>query len=85
MASNYVAINTSTKLYKTFRKLQDTQTAITQLKVRMDSVLGSPADYNALGTDYGISSTAASTLYGTIQSMNSTLIASPFTFIKDYD
>jgi hypothetical protein len=85
MPSNYVTINTATKLYQTFRKLQDTQVAIEQLKVRMDSVLGSPADYNVLGADYGISSSAANTLYLTIQSMNTTLGALPFTSIKDYD
>jgi hypothetical protein len=51
----------------------------------MDSVLGSPADYNVLGADYGISSSAANTLYLTIQSMNTTLGALPFTSIKDYD
>ena len=85
MASNFQIIDTSSKLYQTFRKLQDTQVAITQLKVRMDSVLGSPADYNALGADYGLSSSAANTLYLTIQSMNTTLTGVPFTSIKDYD
>lgn len=85
MPSNFVTIDTSSKLYQTFRKLQDSGAAISQLKVRMDSVLGSPADYNALGADYALTSSQAFSLYSTIQSMNTTLTALPFTSIRDYD
>ena len=85
MPSNFVVIDTSSKLYQTFRKLQDSAAAITQLKVRMDSILGNPADYAALAASYKLTQAQATALYSTVQSMNTTLAGLPFSSIKDYD